>query len=673
MSLSKNEKLGLLILLIIISVIIYFYYNNKQENLDGTRPLEMSNYISEKTKVPYIYVDYNNNLNKMGDLKNINTYGTEYVSLIILKNNILYVLGKNIDHIKNTNNIVNGITMYDLDNNNGYQYITQNKMNFFYNNNPQIFSLKVSTPDEQIYEKYDLTNLYNLEKVDSDNFMGYLLSIKGRNNRTIKDSLTFGNNEVVHGNFTLSISQTATQQTTTSQTSMALQSHTVSDFINNLKKKAVPVISSGDEDLRKILTDSTNTYFCIFENGNITTIKYDNNNNKISIIYGTYYDITSSVKMSGNKLLLQNDGNLVLYYTDMSSKQIPFWSTGTQSFGPSSMFLDQSGNLIIKANNGSGVWNSSKYITNGVLKLVSNYTGGNQTQMKLLSSMIIEINNASQPTSIEQQPSTQSQNNWVCNGRDNVPLRVNNNGDVECMGSNGRDCDWKQNIDECNNLIRNHTYEVNPLSCGNMHKKYYGITGYEDPNHWCNSLTRSGASIPQPEPTIQTPQGSPTPSPIMSDKNQICAEFINDNKNKDIELNRCNDTSKKQNDIIQKLKQMSDINNIKSINSDNTYIYKIDSKDNIFYCKKPCDNNWKQIPGALRQITSDNKDLYGVNSNFGIYTCEAPCANGNWKQIPGGLVSIDATQPNILYGVNNNNNSYICNKPCLDGYWKQIV
>jgi len=381
----------------------------------------------------------------------------------------------------------------------------------------------------------------------------------------------------------------------------SLQPPSALDIINNLKNKAVITITSSNDNITsKVLTDQTNTYFCIFEKANIFIIKYENN--KLLLLYGSYYDI-ETVNPSSYRILLQNDGNLVLYYTDNSSKDIPFWSTGTQSFGPSSMFLDQMGNLIIKANNGSNVWNSQRFVSNGILKLQSNYPVENQKLIQEYNAQINNLNKVSSQVTIE--------------------------------------------------TVQN---------------------------------------PPQPVQTIQTPQNVPTPTPIMSDRNQMCAEFIENTKKLDVELNQLNRINKEQLDKInrqdillqnqnntliqqnvqlQELKQISDINNISYMATDKDYIYKLDSKDNIYYCKKPCDNKWNQIRGQLRQITSNGKDLYGVNSRSDIFTCTVPCANGNWKQIPGKLVSIDA-KGNTLYGINRSNNIYSCDiskSPC-NGNWR---
>ena len=265
---------------------------------------------------------------------------------------------------------------------------------------------------------------------------------------------------------------------------------TATDIVNKLKENAVTIISSSYEDIRKVLTDPTNTYFCIFENGNITTIKYDNN--KLSLVYSSYYDIWSISVFSGYKYILQNDGNLVLYYIDMSSNLVPVWSTGTYSFGPSSMFLDQNGNLIIKAKNGSGLWNSSKNTYNNILKLESEYSEKkNQRFMDEFSSFLVEINS-------------------------------------------------------------------------------------------------------------QTPQDVKSPQPIMSDKNQMCAEFIENIKNKDVELNTCNVMYK---DQLQKINTQDNLIQQQSQQMQNPVKWISNTQIN---------KNIRKVDGGKE----GNKTLYVCNANY---------------------------------------------------------
>jgi hypothetical protein len=57
------------------------------------------------------------------------------------------------------------------------------------------------------------------------------------------------------------------------------------------------------------------------------------------------------------------------------------------------------------------------------------------------------------------------------------------NGNPECASYDGRNCLWGQAM----NKIR--FDEVRPLVCGADHRAKWGVTGYDDPRHWC-SLVR---------------------------------------------------------------------------------------------------------------------------------------------------------------------------------------
>jgi hypothetical protein len=692
MNLSRNEKITLMLLLIGILVVIYLY-TNKQEKLDNTN----DNQIISQCVTDFINnfppeYDYKRNLYTQFKQSYINTllqYDGPFMQEKYIQNEIYLdaIFNENkrrVDFLNTFKNIaiIDDNTMRILilyKNNNsdsGIAIFDFNKINFV---------LYTLNSIDIIYKTYENDDIFFGIRINNNNF---IIETKSTENITIDlilklqlengniSLLQYLNDKVKPINIAVIIQKiinnqkinkciqnkllsqqalppTATPPTATPPTAtppsatpqaatpQAATPQAATDIVNKLKENAVTIISSSNEDIRKVLTDTTNTYFCVFEGGNITTVKYDNN--KLSLVYSSYYDIASTVSLSSYKLLLQYDGNLVLYYTDMSSNQIPFWSTGTYSFGPSSMSLDQNGNLIIKANNGQGVWNSSKNTTNNILKLESKYSEKkNQRFMDELSSFLVEINSQQQIAVEKSTP--------VTTGTVSTES-ITNIQTPQCIDNNQWCSDWASK-GECKN---NPDYML--YNCAKS----------------CNSCDKL--------------QSVATPQPIMSDKNQMCAEFIENIKNKDVELNTFNVMYKDQlqkinaqNNLIQqqsqeneKLKQMSDISNIQLINSDNNYIYKLDSKDNIYYCKKPCNNNWQQIPGSLRQITSDNKNLYGVNSQGNIYTCLSPCSNGKWQQIPGGLKSIDANQNNYLYGVNQKNNSFICQKPCLKGNWTKIL
>ena len=48
--------------------------------------------------------------------------------------------------------------------------------------------------------------------------------------------------------------------------------------------------------------------------------------------------------------------------------------------------------------------------------------------------------------------------------------------------------------------------------------------------------------------------------------------------------------------------------------SGNGYIWGVNSIDNIYLCKKPCNGQWVKIPGKLKQIDGGEQYVYGVSS-----------------------------------------------------------
>lgn len=77
---------------------------------------------------------------------------------------------------------------------------------------------------------------------------------------------------------------------------------------------------------------------------------------------------------------------------------------------------------------------------------------------------------------------------WSCGEGLNCPLRMNTDGDVQCFSLNGKDC-VVSHPRACGQVLQSleHSEHVNPLTCGSEHLRKWGITGYEDPNHWCHA------------------------------------------------------------------------------------------------------------------------------------------------------------------------------------------
>ena len=61
-----------------------------------------------------------------------------------------------------------------------------------------------------------------------------------------------------------------------------------------------------------------------------------------------------------------------------------------------------------------------------------------------------------------------------------VVYKIMPSGDPACASYDGRNCLWGEGL----NHVR--LNDVHPLICGANHRAQWGVTGYENPRHWCN-------------------------------------------------------------------------------------------------------------------------------------------------------------------------------------------
>eukprot|EP00667_Euglena_gracilis_P018238 EG_transcript_19347 len=67
-----------------------------------------------------------------------------------------------------------------------------------------------------------------------------------------------------------------------------------------------------------------------------------------------------------------------------------------------------------------------------------------------------------------------------------TPIRRNEAGDIECMSLNAKDCFWLDDEAQCLATVQKYqSAALQPLVCGEMHQRVHGLTGYDDPHHWC--------------------------------------------------------------------------------------------------------------------------------------------------------------------------------------------
>ena len=74
---------------------------------------------------------------------------------------------------------------------------------------------------------------------------------------------------------------------------------------------------------------------------------------------------------------------------------------------------------------------------------------------------------------------------WKCLAGMPSPLRRNEDGEIECMSYNARDCLWGNDA-TCKNLLTNaNKAAIRPLVCGADHAQKWGGPGYDNAGHWC--------------------------------------------------------------------------------------------------------------------------------------------------------------------------------------------
>jgi hypothetical protein len=73
---------------------------------------------------------------------------------------------------------------------------------------------------------------------------------------------------------------------------------------------------------------------------------------------------------------------------------------------------------------------------------------------------------------------------WLCIPGLTSPMKINSQGNPECLSTNGGDCQW--NTVTCTSIQTvTPTFSPIPLVCGNGHQSKHGTPGYENPVHWC--------------------------------------------------------------------------------------------------------------------------------------------------------------------------------------------
>ena len=113
-------------------------------------------------------------------------------------------------------------------------------------------------------------------------------------------------------------------------------------------------------------------------------------------------------------------------------------------------------------------------------------------------------------------------NEWFCWQDPWLPdvwrvLRANPDGNMQCLGTDGRSCLLRKGAAACNEVATAPGNKdmvasegMQPLICGTMHEAALGNTGYDDPRSFCSLAL--AACRGQPIPQVVPPPGGEQPA-----------------------------------------------------------------------------------------------------------------------------------------------------------------
>jgi hypothetical protein len=304
---------------------------------------------------------------------------------------------------------------------------------------------------------------------------------------------------------------------------------------------------------------------------------------------------------------------------------------------------------------------------------------------------------------------------WKCEDGINVPIRRNAQGDIECASTNGFSCLWQANKADCDGVIANMP-PLNPLKCGDDHRRKFGGDGYSNPRHWCaiaseggkhESIANSWVDTAKAGKWVRIPGGLVSIS--ISDDNSVWGTnsgnliwraskpstspdwqrmpgFGNQIDSRNIDtayligtdggLYMTGRTERKfagagvwisvGNDGA--LYHNNSIGNLFEWNGSGwTYLrngvsqISAGSRDNVWFVGtdqrpyKKSGSGWSAMPGMLSRVavSSDGTKVVGVNSTGAIFAWDGSM----WQTIPGALSNISVNN-NFIVGTNTNGEIY---------------
>jgi hypothetical protein len=227
----------------------------------------------------------------------------------------------------------------------------------------------------------------------------------------------------------------------------------------------------------------------------------------IAITTAVAFAVLDLLPVFGNVITSQSGGNaqtraeLDEYHKNQMAIESSKWNN---------CYKDDKGNTIllrIEENNAPAclstgrrskdcVWNSREYCDKDGNRIKGAFLQGEWYDIPTLYCKDDEYNNSDHWCARAQKKFQKDRNDkwqhcYVDDNRNSTVMNLDEY-DPACLSLNGKDCEW--NKGHCDKDGKRTTKfvsgKIDPLYCGEMHKKHYGDTGYGNPKHWCTRMKK---------------------------------------------------------------------------------------------------------------------------------------------------------------------------------------
>ena len=110
---------------------------------------------------------------------------------------------------------------------------------------------------------------------------------------------------------------------------------------------------------------------------------------------------------------------------------------------------------------------------------------------------------------------------------------------------------------------------------------------------------------------------------------------------------------------------------LKQVTASTNYFWGVNNDYDIFFCKRPCNGNWRQIDGKLMHVDADDHEVWGVDKQSNIYKRPVDGSGRDWTRVSGDLRHVSASGNGYVWGTDSRDHIFKCAKPC-NGQWQRV-